>query len=170
MHDIIFKPKYGGLFETKPSSVATFGIRYQDAVKDLKLHPENIAKFQFSETPPWTLTPLDINLEIARAKKSYTNPAFYQAAHKEIVEHFPGYNSIYIDGSSSGSKAASAAVLGDEAFTLRLPDQSYIFTAEMYALPIAFQQIEKSSKNHFIIFRIQKRLCRPFSRKIGKIH
>ncbi len=55
MHDIIFEPKYGGLFETKPSSIATFGIRYQDAVKDLKLHPENIAIFQFPETPPWTL-------------------------------------------------------------------------------------------------------------------
>ena len=88
VHDIIFEPKYGGLFETKPSSIATFGIRYQDAVKDLKLHPENVAKFQFPETPPWTLTPLNINLEIAHAKKSDTNPAFYQAAHKEIVEIF----------------------------------------------------------------------------------
>ncbi len=43
----LFKPKYGGLFGTKPSSIATFGIRYQNAVKALKLHPENIAKFQF---------------------------------------------------------------------------------------------------------------------------
>ncbi len=52
VHDIIFEPKYGGLFETKPISIATFGIRYQDAVKDFKLHPENIAKFLFPETPP----------------------------------------------------------------------------------------------------------------------
>ncbi len=61
----------------------------------LRLHPENIAKFQFPETPPWTSSPPNINLEIAHAKKSDTNPAFYQAAHKEIVEHFPGYNLIY---------------------------------------------------------------------------
>ncbi len=33
-----------------------------------------------------------------------------------------------------------------------LPDKSSIFTAEMYALLIAFQQIEKSTKKHFIIF------------------
>ncbi len=26
VHDIIFEPKYGGLFETKPRSIATFGI------------------------------------------------------------------------------------------------------------------------------------------------
>ena len=70
VHSIIFEPKYGGLFETKPSSIAAFGIRYQDAGKDLQLHPENVAKFQFSETPPWTLTPLHINLEIAHTKKS----------------------------------------------------------------------------------------------------
>ncbi len=61
MHNIIiiFEPKYGGLFETKPSSIATFGIRYHDAVKDLKLHPENIAKFQFPETLPSTFTPTE---------------------------------------------------------------------------------------------------------------
>ncbi len=41
---------------------------HQDAVKDLKLHPENIAKFQFPETPPRTLTPLNVNLEIAHTK------------------------------------------------------------------------------------------------------
>ena len=28
VHNIIFEPKYGGRFETKPSSIATFGIRY----------------------------------------------------------------------------------------------------------------------------------------------
>ncbi len=48
MHDIIFEPKYCGLFEMKPSSIATFVIRYQDAVKDLKLHPENMANMRLS--------------------------------------------------------------------------------------------------------------------------
>ncbi len=75
------------------------------------LNAPRLWEFQFPETPPWTLTPLNINLEIAHAKKSDTNPTFYQAAHREIVEHFFGYNLIYTDGSLSGSKAASAAVL-----------------------------------------------------------
>ncbi len=69
VHNIIFEPKYCGLFETKPSSIATFSIRYQDAVKNLQLHPENISKFQFPDTPPWTLTPLNMNLEIAHTQK-----------------------------------------------------------------------------------------------------
>ncbi len=47
-------------------------------------------------------------------------------------------------------------MLGDEAFSLKLPDKSSIFTAEMYALRIAFQQIEKSTKKHFIIFSDSK--------------
>ena len=50
----------------------------------------------------------------------------------------------------------AAAVLGEEAFTLRLPDKSSIFKAEMYALLIAFQQIERSSQKHFIIFSDSK--------------
>ncbi len=57
------------------------------------------------------------------------------------------------DGSLSGIKAASAAVLGDGAFTLRLPDdKSSIFTAEIYALLIAFQQTERSSQKHFFYY------------------
>ncbi len=63
--------------------------------------------------------------------------------------HFPGYNLIYTDGSLSlsfsSSKAACAAVLGEEAFTLRLTDKSSIFTAEMYAN----QQIERSVQNYY---------------------
>ncbi len=111
------------------------------------------------------MTPLNIKHEIVHAKKSDTNPAFYQATHKEIVEHFPGYNLIYTDGSLSGSKAAYAAVLVDEAFTLRLPDKSFIFTAEMYDLLIAFQQIEKRSKKHFIIFSDSKSALRALQSK-----
>ncbi len=84
MHNIIFEPKYGRLFETKPRFIATFGIRYQDAVKHLKLHPENIAKFQFPETPPWSLTPLNINLEIAHTKKSETTLPFTRPHTKNL--------------------------------------------------------------------------------------
>ncbi len=73
-------------------------------------------KFSRLISPPWTLTPLNINLEIAHTKKCETNTAFYQAAHKEFVEYFPGYNLIYTDRSLSRSKTASAAVLGDETF------------------------------------------------------
>ncbi len=50
VHILIFESKYGGLFEQKPTSIATFGIRYRDPLKDLTLHPENIAKFQFPES------------------------------------------------------------------------------------------------------------------------
>ncbi len=64
----------------------------------------------------------------------------------------PADNLIYTDGSLSGSKAATAVVLGDEAFTLRLPDKSSMFTAEMYALLIAFQQIEKKHQETFYYF------------------
>ncbi len=52
VHNIIFEPKYGGVFETKPRSIATLDIRYQDPMKHLKLHLENKDKSQFPETPP----------------------------------------------------------------------------------------------------------------------
>ncbi len=95
----------------------------------------------------------------------YTHTLPFTRPHtNKFVEHFPGYNLIYTDGSLSGSKAASAAMLGDKDFALRLPDMSSIFTAEMYALLISFQQIEKKHQEAFYyFFRIQNRLYRPFS-------
>ncbi len=93
---------------------------------------------------------------------------FIYLAHKQFVEHFPGCNLIYTGCCLSGSKAASAAVLGDEAFSLRLPDTSSIFTAEMYALLIAFQQTEKVPRS--IFFSDSKSALQAFSRKIGQIH
>ncbi len=38
VHNISFEPKYGCLFEKRPSSIATFGILYQDPVKDLQFY------------------------------------------------------------------------------------------------------------------------------------
>ncbi len=75
---------------------------------------------------------------------------------------------IYTDGSLSGSKAASAAVLGDEAFTLRVPDKSSIFTAEMYALLIAFQQIEKKFQEAFFFFAFKVGLTGPSAERLDK--
>ena len=43
-------------------------------------------------------------------------------------------------------------MLGDEAFSLRLPGKSSIFIAEMYALLIAFSANRKSTNKHFIFF------------------
>ncbi len=58
---------------------------------------------------------MNINLELAHTKKSKTNHAVYQAENKEILEDSLGHNLIYTDGTLSRSKAASAALLGDEA-------------------------------------------------------
>ncbi len=48
--------------------------------KNLKLHPENIVGFQFPETPPWALTPVNINLDLSHTKKSETNPAYFSTS------------------------------------------------------------------------------------------
>ena len=75
---------------------------------------------------------------------------------KPNIKTFPGYNSTYTDSCLSGSIAASAAALGEEAVSFRQPDKSSIYTVELYVLLIACHHIEDSTKKHFIILSDSK--------------
>ena len=60
----------------------------------------------------------------------------------------------YTDGSKDGNKVAvaAAAVVNNDIFSVRLLDESTIFTAEARAIELAFEYIRISKNNHFTIF------------------
>ena len=59
---------------------------------------------------------------------------------------------IYTDGSKDGNKVAAAAVVNNDIFSVRLPDEATIFTAEAKAIELAFEYIRISKNTHFTIF------------------
>ena len=49
-------------------------------------------------------------------------------------------------------KVAAAAVINHDVFSVRLPDEATIFTAEAKAIQLAFELIKISKDTHFTIF------------------
>ena len=58
---------------------------------------------------------------------------------------------IYTDGSKY-KKVAAAAVINNDTFSVRLPDEATIFTAEAKAIQLAFELIKISNDTYFTIF------------------
>ena len=80
-----------------------------------------------------------------------TSSTFYMIKFKEIVENFS--EQIYTDSSKQGDRVGAAALIPNGAHkSIRLPNKSSIYSAELRALLLALELIEGSTKKHFIIF------------------
>ena len=85
-------------------------------------------------------------------KKADTNPSVHLSAYNELVSKFPSYTRIYTDGSKDGEKAASAFTSGNHTTSLRLPDNTSIFSAEIKAIALALNFIKHNNIKNAIIF------------------
>ena len=99
-----------------------------------------------------------INLTLSYAKKDQTDPSKYLSLHIEVKDVFRDFNFIYTDGSVSDDKAAAAAVIDNYSSIERLPDKSSIFSAELHALYLALDMVEKADddERNFITFSDSK--------------
>ena len=59
---------------------------------------------------------------------------------------------IYTYGSKNGEKVASAAILHGELYQLRLPNNSFVFSAELRAIDLALNHIEQDANCRYIIY------------------
>ena len=50
------------------------------------LNPNIIAKFQFSETSPWTYLTPTVNLTLSHVRNDQMGPSIYISLHKEIKD------------------------------------------------------------------------------------
>jgi len=58
---------------------------------------------------------------------------------------------LYTDGSNDGDRVASAAVFGQQVYSVRLPSASSIFSAEANTMLLALKFVASSDKSKFMI-------------------
>ena len=98
-----------------------------------------------------------INLTLLYAKKDQTDPSKYLSLHIEVKDVFRDFNFIYTDGSVSDDMAAAAAVIDNYSSIERLLYKSSIFSAELHALYLALDMVEKADdERNFITFSDSK--------------
>ena len=71
----------------------------------------------------------------------------------EIWDRYRDYIPVYIDGSRDGNYVACATVFpSNTVISMKLPDSASIFTAEIWAIIKALEQIKNSAASKYIVF------------------
>ena len=150
-HTYISDPEQVEIY-SKPSRVAPpFCVEYAS------LADENGFPLNFLETPkrwktpPWDVVTLDTDISLTRFKKSDTLPSLYTQEFNAALSNYENYSLIYTDGSKSDKGVGCAAVSATMEKKLRLNKLASNFTAELYAVLLAFAIIYATPGKNFLI-------------------
>ncbi len=109
-------------------------------------------KCSIPANPPWLLNHPHVNFELHSFHKDDTSPDIFRSKFYELCAHFSNFCRLYTDGSKMGDRTASAVVSRHTTRSIRLPNSSSIFRAELYAITLALGLIRRSQETNFIIF------------------
>lgn len=150
----VFEPKNKIVYGNSPSAIKPLGLRIKPLLVEAKIDTTIIQENKLLNKEPWTLTTPNIilDLHLYENKKSETSPDIFKTKFLEIKSKYKDYISIYTDGSKRLEKVACAAVTHTKSSTVRLPDDSSIFSAETQAIDLALSLITVNENDKFIIF------------------
>ena len=139
-------------------SVTLFRIKINNIVKsinpgvDCSLYVDDFVICYRSKNMNIRMEPKNGNFDFTSYQKSNTDSLIFQSKFNELKSKFPNHSHIYTDGSKDGRVVASAAVLDKQVSKSRLPDGASIFSAELRAILLALDFVERSANDKFIIF------------------
>ena len=153
-HNAVFDNTYMKLFNARPSAIPTFGHRIKQFLTASNIDFSDILETpSYFILPPWCIKPPKIMLDLVHLKKDRTDASIYQQPFLEIRDRYRDYIPVYTDGSRDGNSVAYATVSpSDTEFSMRLPDSASIFTAEIWAIIKALDEMKNASASKFIIF------------------
>ena len=91
--------------------------------------------------------------DLVHLKKDRIDASFYQQRFREIRYRYHNHIPVYTDGSQDGNSVACATVFpSNTVISMRLPDSASIFTAEIWAIIKALEQIKYSVASKYTVF------------------
>ena len=153
-HNAVFDNKYMKLFDTRPSAIRTFGLRIKQFLTASNIELSDILETPSSFIlPPWCIKPPKIVLDLVHLKKDRTDASVYQQLFMEIRDRYREHIPVYTDGSRDGHSVACATGFpSNTVIYMRLPDSASIFTAEIWAIIKALEQIKYYVASKYIVF------------------
>ena len=98
------------------------------------------------------VNPPKIILDLHKNKKTEVESHIFKNEFLESKSNYKHYLSIYTDGSKQDEKVACSVISPNFTDSIRLPDNSSIFTAEAKAIDIALYHIRDQPEKQFIIY------------------
>ena len=151
-HNCVFNPKYERFYYNTPSAIKPLGLRILPLLDQANISIKNVQPFSLPLKEPWTQNPPRVILDLHKNKKSEVDSHIFKTEFLEIKSAYKHYMSIYTDGSKQDEKVACAVISPNFTDSIRLPDNSSIFTAEAKAIDIALYHIRDQPEKQFIIY------------------
>ena len=151
-HNCVFNPKYERFYNNTPSAIKPLGLRILPLLEQANISIKNVQPFSLPSKEPWTQNPPRVILDLHKNKKSEVDSHIFKSEFLEIKSAYKHYMSIYTDGSKQDEKVACAVISPNFTDSIRLPDNSSIFTAEAKAIDIALYHIRDQPEKQFIIY------------------
>ena len=151
-YNYVFNPKYERFYNT-PSAIKPLGLRILPLLEQANISIKNVQPFSPSiERAMGTEPSKGYFRPSLKNKKSEVDSHIFKTEFLEIKSAYKHYMSIYTDGSKQDEKVACAVVSPNFTDSIRLPDNSSIFTAEAKAIDIALYHIRDQPEKQFIIY------------------
>ena len=83
--------------------------------------------------------------------KNNTPSDIYISKYNEIRSLYPQHIPIFTDGSKQSNHTATAVVLESHIITRRLSNSISIYTAELYAILLALNELTKEQHKHYLL-------------------
>jgi ribonuclease HI len=147
-----FFPQYLPLFERKPKTVPTFGIRILKLLRDINIDFFSIAPYRIPSTPMWTSKKPTVSFSMQIGYKATINPEVLKHHFWELLETYQNFVHLYTDGSKEGCQVSAAMIHNRDVIHCRLPDNSSIFSAESRAIIMALDFADTHAAERFVIF------------------
>lgn len=127
-----------------------FYVRAKNTLKSYNINQNiNFEKQKFHKFPPWKNKNMKIDLSLSKFNKAETSPiVFHTHVNKKIKQHQHD-NIIYTDGSVIGKATGCALYTEEYEQQFHLPDNTSIFSAEMFAIKKA---VESSKSRTNVVF------------------
>ena len=161
-HNTVFDNKYMKLFDARPNAIRTFGLRIKQFLTASNIELSDILETpSYFISPPWCIKPPKIVLELVHLKKDRTDASIYQQLFMKIRDRYRDNIPVYTDGSRDGNAMACATVFpSNTVISMTLPDSASVFTAEVWAIIKALEQINISTASNTLLlqthFRVSK--------------
>ena len=152
VHDTIFNPNYAPLYEKKPNTIPSFGIRIKESLQKVCNDPNIIAQNEIPEIPPWTLPSAVVDLSLTADKKDISEAPYLLNKFRELKHKYSNHKFVYTDGSKDANNVGAGVVMGEVSHKTGLHKDATVFTAELVAIKEALGLIAHENSSHFVIF------------------
>lgn len=147
----VFSKRYKVIYDQNKNIVPPLYERVNILSAELNIHFPSILPIQYSNPPPWTILPPNINTHLKLYHKADSHPSAILQAFRQMCTTYINYQFIYTDASKDECGVGSAVVCPGKILQYNLPEICSNFTGELYSILEALKHVNETQNQKYVI-------------------